>query len=190
MATNYTTLSVVKATLGITDTTDDAWLDACIDAASRAIEQITGRVYFATTATRRFTADSWEHVNVPDLLTITSLKTDEDGDRTYEVTWAVADYDLEDYNQPPYYRIRVAPQGTHTFPSIRQAVEIAGTWGYASATPGNISTACQMLAIRLFKFKDSPEGVLGSDAMGAAIKVAKSDSRIVALLPPKRAWVG
>jgi hypothetical protein len=106
---------------------------------------------------------------VDDLLSITTLKTDEDADRVYEITWSASDYDLEPYNAAvasppgPYTMIRVSPNGLYRFPKVHRGMEIAGSWGYATSTPEPIREACVMLSARLWKRKDT---VLGASATG------------------------
>lgn len=126
--------------LGTSDTTDDAKIDLILQEVTRWIDEYVGRTFRIYTATLYFTANSGELLLVDrDLLSITSLKTDEDGDRSWERTWATTDYDLEPYNantdEKPYTAIRITPQGTLAFPAgMRKGVEIAGKWGYWEAT--------------------------------------------------------
>lgn len=183
----YATLDELKARLGLSDTVDDAVLEPVIEAASRLVDSATGRVFYATTETRYFTALNDELVYVDDLLTVTSLKTDADGDRTYETTWATTDYDLEPYNAAPYTSIRTAPSGSYGFPTFRRGVEVTGSWGYCAtgSHPDAINEATLLLAIRLFKRKDAPFGVLGSPEMGVA-RLPAVDPDVQALLAPYR----
>ena len=75
---------------------------------------------------------------MPDLLAVTSLKSDDDDDGTYETEWAATDYDLLPLNaQPaqhwggPYHALRALTRGTkQTFDAGHARYEIAGTWGY------------------------------------------------------------
>ena len=59
-----------------------------------------------------------------DLLSVTTLKTDEDGDRTYEITWATTDYDLMPYNATlesqaqPYSHLQTTPDGDYTVDDV------------------------------------------------------------------------
>lgn len=131
----YTTVNALKARLGIGDTADDAVLAVIIEAVSREIDQYTGRWFYPVTQTRYYTATGGRLL-VDDLLSVTSLKTDADGDRTYEETWAVTDYDLYPFNArqasppQPYTEIRLTPDGDYRFSRLARGVEIAGVWGY------------------------------------------------------------
>lgn len=167
----YATLPDLKRRLSIEDTSEDAVLEQVIEAASRAIDAYTDRQFYATSATRYFTAESSELLFVDDLLTVTTLKTlsaNSSGTRTYGYTWATTDYDLEPYNSTPKTMIQVNPSGAYTFPTDRKGVEIVGSWGYSSTTPDDINEACLIQAARLFKRKDSPFGVIGTPETGVA----------------------
>lgn len=141
----YAGLATLKSQLGITDTTDDAKLLAKLEDASRFVDQksgpyIPGRPAFAVISeTRYYTARHSDRLLLDvELLSVTSLKTDDDGDRTYENTWAATDYDLGPYNVYPQWRISVTPNASYSFPSTQRGVEIIGLWGYGngqSATP-------------------------------------------------------
>ncbi|MCC6629956.1 MAG: phage head-tail connector protein, partial [Chloroflexi bacterium] len=138
----YTTLARLKARLGITDTTEDAALESLVEAVSRAIDDFCGRRFYAATQTRYYTANRSDRLLVDDLLSITTLKTDDDADGTFETTWTASDYLLAPYNaqqesQPqPYWRIESAPSGSYSFPvCVPRGVQIAGSWGFASTTP-------------------------------------------------------
>lgn len=186
----YATLSEIKARLAVptADTGDDTVLEAVIEAASRAIDGFTGRQFYATSATRYFTAEAGDLLFVDDLLSVTTLKTltaNSAGTRTYGDTWATTDYDLEPFNVTPYTRIRTNPGGRYAFPTEAKGVEIAGSWGYSSTAPDAINEACLIQAARLFKRKDAPFGVLGSENMGFA-RLMEFDPDVRTLLEPYR----
>lgn len=184
----YCTLAELKARLAITDSVDDGVLEAVIEAASRAIDNWTDRVFYATTATRYFTAEDGDLLFVDDLLAVTTLKTisqNSAGTRTYGDTWAAADYDLEPFNSTPKTRIRINPGGAYAFATEAKGVEIAGSWGYASTAPDAINEACLLQAARLFKRKDAPFGVAGTPETGA-MTLPRLDPDVRMLLEPYR----
>lgn len=144
----YCTIADLKGILGITSTTDDTLMRKIVEASSRTIEKYCNRTFVVTSATKYF--DGANKLWIPDLLSITTLKTDEDGDGTYENTYQVATEPID------YYLYGVGSEDTlNTFPKIRietssngdysgfatgckKGVEIAGLWGYGdgiSATP-------------------------------------------------------
>ncbi len=145
----YASIADVKGVLGITATTDDTMIRKIVESASRSIDSYCNRYFMTQSATKYFDG-SGTRLWIPDLLTVTTLKTDEDGDGTYENTFQVVtepvDYllygtGLEDsYNTYPKTRIEIAEDSDYgSFASgIKRGVQIAGLWGYGdgiSATP-------------------------------------------------------
>jgi len=136
----YTTLPNLKRALaiGTTDEADDVTLLRCLERASRRIDDHCGRHFYAVSETRYYSPVSWQSLRVDDLLSITSLATDEDDDRDYDYTWAVTDYDLIPDNGFPKWRIETTPLGSYRFPVARRSVKIVGLFGHGdgySATP-------------------------------------------------------
>lgn len=185
----YCTLADFKARHNITstDTNRDAFIEQMVEAASRLIDNITGRVFYATTATKYFTASNDECLRVKDLLSVTTLKTDEDGDRVYETTWSATDFDLMPFNDPPYQWIEVTPNGQHVFTRLAKGVEIAGSWGFVATTPDAINEACLLLTHRLYKRNDTVFGVLGASQLGQIrMEIPKDDDALALLAYYKR----
>jgi len=137
---SYVSLENFKSTLGITSTTDDLIMRNTIEAATRSIESYTNRIFYVTNDTKYF--DGARTLWVPDLLTITTLKTDEDGDATFENEFDTTDYFLygvgldDTLNRFPKIRIEINPNGDYnSFASgVKKGVEIAGEWGYGDGT--------------------------------------------------------
>ena len=176
--------------IGVVDAQYDTLLDQVATAVSRLIDGYCGRRFYAVTETNYFTRTTPYVVLVEDLLTVTTLKTDADGDRTYESTWAATDYDLEPYNAArlsparPYTRIVTAPNGVYTFPNVRKGIEIAGSWGFSATTPPAVKEACLLQCARLYLRKDTPFGVTGSAEMGHLSAIPKLDPDVKLLLDP------
>ena len=147
----YATLRDLKTRLhlGQGDTEDDPLLEQLLTAVSRQIDDHTGHVYYATTATRVYTAWESGRLLLPrghDLLSVTTLKTDADLDRVYETTWATTDYDLEPANNAqegkPYWQVCVRYGGNYAFPAaVPQGVQIAGSWGWQASVPDIVREA-------------------------------------------------
>lgn len=192
----YATLAEARAELGITsvsDTTDDAVIERVVQQVSRAIDQWTGRRFYAATQTRYFTARRCDRLLVDDLLSVTTLKSDEDGDGTFEITWTTSDYLLAPYNAQlesvpqPYWRIEVSEQGDHTFPvGVRRGVEIAGSWGFSSTTPDDVKEACLFQVAQQMRAKDAPLGVSGNDDIGQTVRLTGLHPVTRRLLEPYR----
>lgn len=133
----YASLAALKTQLGISDTTDDALLLRILEAVSRDIEVHCERRFYVETRTRYYTARRRYSLRVDDLLSVTSLSTDEDGDRTYEISWASTDYDLDPANAliesppRPYRKLCVTPEGDYWFPrGMPRGVRLVGSWGF------------------------------------------------------------
>lgn len=186
----YCTLTEIKARLDITDTADDTILENIVEAASRHIDGYCNRRFYAASETRYFTPDAIDWLFVDDLLTVTTFKTDEDADRVYETTWATTDYDLEPvnatYTGEPYTMVTLPPTTRYAFPSHARAVQIVGSFGYASTTPDAINEACLLIAARLFKRKDAPFGVTGTAELGQLQVLPGEDQDAKRLLAPYR----
>lgn len=138
----YVDLGTLKAAMGETTASSDASLLAAAEDASRYIDsECGGRRFYTVSATRYYTARCADHIDVEDLLSVTTLKTDSDGDRVYETVWSATDYDLSaggDYNLYPRWRISRSPYGSYYLPAYARGIEIAGVWGYGdgeSASP-------------------------------------------------------
>lgn len=178
----YCTLKQIKEALsgnmgGFTTTTDDD-LQRVIEAASRAIDTYTGTRFYAASETRYYTAKFHDLIVVDDLLSVTTLKTDDDDDGTYENTWTSSDYRLEPVNASldglPYRMIRTKVNGDYSFPtSVDAGVEIAGSFGFSSTTPARVAQAAVLLAMRLWRRKDAIFGVAGAPAVGVQVIVAE-----------------
>lgn len=181
----YATLAELKAMLSeatmVTNTGDDAVMEDIIEAASRHIDNETRRRFYSTSAdeTRYYSTNNPGRVFIDDLLTITSLKTDEDLDRTYETTWASDDYDLCPdnalLNGEPYTWIEVSPLGDYTFPKQRKAIQVIGTFGFSTAAPDDIKQACLAISVSLYQSRRGMgvEGV--AQVTGAGVVITPRD---------------
>ncbi len=192
----YATLSDVKAALRITDTVDDSLLEISIEAASREIDGWCERVFTGSTATRIYRPTDVFTVELDDLQSITTLKTDSDGSGTFDVTWEATDYQLNPLNgiaggiTTPYTQVRAI--GEYLFPiyeprnvnSNEASVQITGVWGWPSI-PTAVKQACIILSMRQFKRYDSPTGVMGFGDLGV-MRVGRVDPDVEKLLMPFR----
>ena len=151
MANWYTTRNDLKTRAGISDTTDDALLDVILEAVSREIDDYCERWFYPRTQTRYYTAERGGRLLTDDLLTVTTLKTDDDGDRTYETTWLTTDYDLWPFNAAvevppaPYTELRVTPDGNEAFSKQPKGNEIVGAWGYYQERSTSTATTNEIL---------------------------------------------
>lgn len=193
----YATLSEVKAALRLTDSVDDDLIEIAINAASREIDGYCERTFYnGGTATREFIPANSFVTEIDDLQSVTSIKTDGDGDGNYETTWTTADYQLEPLNgfvsgiEQPYTRIKAI--GDYLFPvydvqntnSYQASVQITGVWGWESI-PDAVRQACILSSLRQFKRYDAPLGIAGFGDYGP-MRVSRVDPDIEQMLSPFR----
>lgn len=193
MTNPYASLVQVKAALRITDSVDDTLLEMAIESASRAIDGHANRYFYSSgTATRIYTADSYDLVQIDDLAgTAITLVTDPNADNTWADTWTTTDYQLEPVNgivdglNVPYTRIRAI--GDYSFPMNdgEALVKVTGVFGW-SAVPTAITQACVIQSSRIFKRLDSPLGVAGFGDMGAVRVSRYLDPDVEQLVAPYR----
>ena len=173
----YTTLAQFKTYLPIKtpDTVDDALIEQCIEAASRAIDKYTNRTFYARTQTRLYNVPGWqtgfERVLYldDDLLTVTTLTN---GDGT---VIAAADYLLLPYNTSPKYAVRIKPTSGLDWQASADGetlavISVAGTWGYSASAPDDIEQVCLMVATDLYK-KRSGQGEEAAQVTGAGVVI-------------------
>jgi len=127
-----------------------------LEAVSRLIDAHTRRRFFVETATKYYdgtvgvgrVVDMYSErlteydsrLYVDDLLAVTSIAMDSDGDAAWEDTLAATDYILHPYNSYPKNRIDLdLRQGDYSHWVVgQQAIKIVGQWGYGdgeSASP-------------------------------------------------------
>lgn len=190
----YGNLDDFKDRYEIEDNIDDNEIESYITAISRAIDDICKQRFFTTSSdeTRYFTADQGDYLRLPErIVSITTLKTDNNNDRTYEYTWATSDYDLMPYNasldSEPYRWLEITPNGDYSFPKgVRKGVEIDGKFGWSSA-PQPIVEACYLGARRLMQRQDTPLGVSAAAATGqlqVIVTQLKADPDFMMLVTP------
>ena len=184
ISNGYCTLNEVKSALRITDNTDDALLENAIEGASRRIDGYCGRRFYQQNATLSLYAiDSYTLPTRDDLYSVTTLKTDDDGDGTYETTWTTGvDYQLEPLDavitgQP----IRtITAIGGKTFPLFSlpalPSAQIVGIWGW-SAIPDDVREACVLLTMRGFARYNAALGVVGFADMAIQVRAIDPDVR-------------
>ncbi len=167
----------------------DAEVEKTIQAASRKVDKHCNRHFYCDTAdgTKYYTAPSSVRVYIDDLVTLTTLYTDDDGDGTYENTWAATDYHKLPANSPdgwPYTWLEVTPEGNYSFPrNLRNGVKIIGTFGWA-AVPEEVREATLITANRYWNRHGAPFGVMGANEFGVPVVITKLDPDVIELLAP------
>jgi hypothetical protein len=196
MANEYATREELKAHLSIEadDTSRDALLDRALAAASRSIDKATGRPGHGFWLDQEPTARTYRldgrivRRGEGDLLLV-----DEIGDTTdmvvevsYVTSWSpVTDYETSPDNaltdgRPITGLLRLGR--TWALPSSRVRITARHGW---PTVPDDIAEACMIQASRLYKRKDSPEGVMGSAEWGV-VRLSRRDPDVWNLIEPYR----
>lgn len=195
MANEYADLTTLKASLRIdpTDTSQDTLLNKALTSASRAIDRATGRRFWldpvATTRTynprgRIACNDDGETFLVDDIGSITGLVV-ETGPAGGPWT-AVTGYETTPDNalaDGVAITGLLRPRGVwawRTGSTTRLRVTARHGW---PTVPDDVAQAALLQASRLFKRKDSPEGVMGSAEWGV-VRLSRRDPDVWNLIEP------
>lgn len=183
----YATIADIKGVLGITATTDDTVIRKVAEAASRSIDQYTNRNFYVTSATKYFDGVG-RTLWVPDLLSVSALKTDDTGDGTYENvlggTWVASTaYTVGQFVKP-------TTENRHSYKCTSAGTTASSepTWSTtngATQTDGTVTWTCGSTNYILYgggledsynklpktRVQINPEGEYGSFANGVGIGV-------------------
>jgi hypothetical protein len=178
---SYATLAEFKAAVGITDTTDDAALQSVLDATDTLIDLYCDRKtgFGTATETRYYTAEDYEYVLTDDLVSITTLQTDDDANGTYETTWtAGTDYVLAPVNAAldgfPYTEIDTSVSWPRNFPKdVYIGVKVVGVFGFPSV-PAAVKQAEIIQAGAVWNSRTAPFGVIGSADLGGILRMSRA----------------
>ncbi len=182
--TTYCTAESVKATFRVTDSDDDLRLGLAIEAASRAIDDACNRRFYLDSATSARTyrtnylcapgefflkGNKWHDF---DPATAPVVKSDDDGDGTFETTWVVGtDYLLEPL---VYAETESEPQNTIRLLGSRYLrdswtgrpqLQVTAKWGWP-VVPRLIAQATAVLAVDFFRADNAPFGIGGASDFG------------------------
>lgn len=186
---SYTSLAALKLAVKIADVDRDELLIQNLAAASRGIDRHCGRRFWLdTTATARtytprgriVCTDDGELLLVDDIGSTLGM-TVEVGSGTTWTAVPAADYELQPDNgivrgEPITGLLRtLALWVTHP----RQRVRVTARWGWPRI-PDEVAQATLIQAGRLYKRKDSPEGVAGNAEWGI-VRLARVDPDVEAL---------
>lgn len=171
----YTSVEQLKSRFGIDDTEDDFELQLAVQAAAAEIQRMTGRFFWNETGVRTYRNHSIYDVDIDDLVSITQLATDLDGDGVYETIWTSNQYQLEvtehEYNvaskgEPwPYTKIQaLGVPGGNYLPYVwawshQDRTQVTGLFGWPQV-PVLVRQASLMIAAEFFKQKDAPVGMM------------------------------
>lgn len=178
---SYATLAQFKAAVGITDTTDDAALQNVLDATDTLIDLYCDRkTGFGTASeTRYYTAQDYRYVLTDDLVSVTTLQTDDDANGTYETTWTSGtDFVLAPRNAAldgfPYTEIDTSVTWPRNFPKdVYLGVKVTGVFGFP-AVPSAVVQAEIIQAGAVWNSRTAPFGVIGSADLGGILRMSRA----------------
>ena len=118
---------------------DDDELFQLLLSVSDWVDHYCNRHIYPRTDTLVFDGRGTAQLLVPDLVSVTTLKEDSNGDLTFNETWATSDYLLQPNNASPaqhwggpYTALKARSEGSKAdgFAAGEQNFQIAGIWGY------------------------------------------------------------
>lgn len=191
MATEYVTRDELKAHLEIPDddTSRDALLDRVLKSASRGIDRATGRRFWldeaATTRTYRLPGrivceTDGDVLLVDDIGDAAGLVVETGSGATFA---AFTGYETAPDNAlADGYPITGLLRVSGTWGTSSTRVRVTARFGWPTV-PDDVAEACLIQASRLFKRKDSPEGVMGSSEWGV-VRLSRRDPDVWNLIEP------
>lgn len=185
----YCTLPQVKAQLSKDSDDDrDDLIEMNIRAASRKIDQITGRRFYADTVAsarvfpvvgRVFDGPYGTAIRIDDIATEVGLLV---SGGTYGAFSSLATFYPGPDNATIYGRPITYVMADSSFFTGAKAVQITARWGWP-VVPDQVEAATVLLAARLYRRKDSPQGVISSADWGST-RVSRVDPDVEALIAP------
>lgn len=185
----YVTLASVRAALGEQNQDRDDLISDAIDEAEAMIDNECGRTFDLAAAAvarvfapvgRRVEIDDGELLLVDDIGSASGLVVETGRGTTWSAT---TDYELWPTTALATGRAATAllrPFGT--WPIAADRVRVTARWGWP-AVPAPIRGAARLQATRLYRRKDSPEGVVGTADFGQ-IRVSRTDPDVHAQIAP------
>lgn len=180
----YVSLQLLKDSLGITGTAQDALLGQKLTAACRSIDDHCGRFFYRDVATTRSMPTAGRVLDdgdpegrlllVDDIADATGMVVEVRASRTGG--WSVFT-DFEPEEPKPGWPVTGLRGNWCGITRVR----ITAPPGWPSV-PATVSEAALLQAARLRKRKDSPEGVFGSAEWGGAIRVSRVDPDVEKML--------
>jgi hypothetical protein len=190
----YVTPEQLKSRTGISDSLDDNEMLGVCRAISRWIDEHCDWVFARRVATMKLEACGPYTVEVPAFVSVTTVKTDADGDGVFETTWAVGDFEAQPVNAAAQLEPRpytsLAAVGSRTFPVAsgagerRARVEVVGVFGWP-ALPAGVAEAAAIIAGDYLKLGGMNFGVAGYGDYGA-IRARVSKPALDMLHPSRR----
>ena len=190
----YVQVEEFKSTIELSGTSfSDEDVKMALKSACRAVDEICGRRFYPdadANQVRYYSPENYWTLYIDDIVTITSLKTDDSGDGTFENTWTLnTDYTSEPLNavadSQPWTKLCVHPSSSRFFPAnFPRSVELTGKFGW-NVVPAQVEEATTLLAHRLLKrARQAPFGISGLGLDGSVVRIMMSDPDVMMLLRP------
>lgn len=183
--------------LNIGDSIDATTLQWAADAANRAVCEYAGRTFDKTAtedaSARLFRTRDQIRAVVDDFWETSELivETDDGDTGNFATTWTLDDdFILEPLNglmggQPHSFTTIVALRRSFPIWNRRPGLRVTAAWGWED-TPDPVFEATLIKGARLFKRKDSADGIAGFNDVGVIRVSAREDPDVVGLLGPFR----
>lgn len=188
----YGTLAELKTALGITDATRDTALTSELNTASEMIDNMCGRgagafnaagalsTRLVRTQGNTYVGDYGSELVIPGVGDATGMII-EVGDGTSFATFGGA-YGTGPDNALALGQPITVLRSPYTSWSAYTYTRVTARFGWpGGVTPYSVTKAALLLANRMYRRKDSPEGVIGSAEWGG-IRVSRTDPDVAALL--------
>lgn len=180
---------------------DDQALDMAAETASDWVRHYCGRSFETQTvaSARTFRPESTSLAYVDDFYSTTDLVIGADYalDGSFSTAWTLnTDYLLEPYGSTrygvawPYYKLTPTSSSMWAFPDLCSyqgaLLSVTAKWGWAEV-PSAVMSACLIQAARIYRRRNSPEGVLGGFQDFGPVRVTnRVDPDVADLLAPYR----
>lgn len=185
MANEYAEIALLKKALGISDDARNDLLNAALEAASRSIDDHCGRRFYLDEAAsqRVYRPDSRV---ADDLFLVDDIGSTDD--LVVETGNSVDGYTAVT-SSVEYYPENASARGEALTGLLREdgwqlgdhdRVRVTAAWGFPEVPP-QVVQATLILAARLYRRKDTPEGVLGSAEWGT-VRLSRTDPDVAELV--------
>jgi hypothetical protein len=190
----YCTPEQLKSRTGISDSYDDREILAACRSVSRWIDEHCDRTFARRAVTLQLTPCGPYAVETPDIVSVTTLKTDDDADGVYETTWSASDFELQPVGAATQLEARpytsIAAVGSRLFPitygygrKARAEAAVVAGW---PRLPAAVNEAAAILTGDYLALGGMKFGVAGYGEYGAVR--ARISSPALAMLAPYRRY--
>ena len=176
--------AALKHRLRIPDTTDDDELIRKLTTASRRIDRDTGRRFWCdkTASARTYEIQHERKILIDDMSTTTGVIVEIGVGPSFSSVDSTL-YRFRPDNAIARSRVPFVVEASTWYQwRLNWQLRVTAIWGWP-AVPDEITEACLLLASRLFRRKDSPEGVAGFSDLGV-VRVGRYDPDYDSLVGP------